>query len=66
MPIDPEELLPRKKPPEIVLGEDLSALSEHELQARIAALETEIARCRAAIDARKSTRSAADSFFRKS
>jgi hypothetical protein len=28
MAIDPEELLPRKKPPEIVLGGDLSAMSE--------------------------------------
>jgi uncharacterized small protein (DUF1192 family) len=66
MPIDPEELLPRKKAAEIVLGEDLSALSEHELAARIGALEKEIARCHAAIDSRKSTRNAADSFFRKS
>lgn len=66
MPIDPDELLPRKKAPEIVLGEDLSALSEQELATRIGALESEIARCRAAIDARKSTRFAADSFFRKS
>ncbi|HEX3430849.1 MAG TPA: DUF1192 domain-containing protein [Rhizomicrobium sp.] len=66
MPIDLDELLPRKKPPEIVLGEDLSAKSEHELIERIAALEAEVARCRQAIDARKSTRAAADSVFRKS
>jgi uncharacterized small protein (DUF1192 family) len=66
MPIDPEELLPRKKPGmEIVLGQDLSALSAHELDARIAAMQEEIARCRAAIDARASTKSAADAFFRK-
>ncbi|HWE05622.1 MAG TPA: DUF1192 domain-containing protein, partial [Rhizomicrobium sp.] len=45
---------------------DLSATSEHELVARIAALETEIARCRDAIAARQSTRAAADSVFRKS
>jgi uncharacterized small protein (DUF1192 family) len=66
MPIDPEELLPRKKASEIVLGEDITFLSEHELAARIGVLENEIARCRAAIEERKSTRSAADSFFRKS
>jgi uncharacterized small protein (DUF1192 family) len=66
MPIDHEELQPRKKAPEIVLGEDLSMMSEHELVARITALETEIARCRTAIAARQSTRSAADSVFRKS
>lgn len=65
MAIDPEELLPKKKKPEIALGEDLSAMSEHELVARIEALETEIARSRAAITARQSTRNAADSVFRK-
>jgi uncharacterized small protein (DUF1192 family) len=65
MPIDPDELLPRKKPPDIVLGEDLSAMSEHELEARIARLETEISRCREAILARRATRSAADSVFKR-
>jgi len=65
VPIDLDELLPRKKPPEIVMGEDLSAKSEHELVERIAALEGEISRCRDAIAARKSTRAAADSVFRK-
>jgi uncharacterized small protein (DUF1192 family) len=65
MAVDPEELLPRKKMPEIVLGQDLSTMSEHELVARIAALEDEISRSREAIKARQSTRSAADAFFRK-
>ena len=65
MPIDPEELLPRKKAPEIVLGEELSALSAHELEKRIAALESEIARCREAIVARNATKSAADAFFKR-
>ena len=65
MPIDPEELLPRKKMAEIVLGQDLSTMSEHELVARIASLEEEIARSREAIRARQSTKSAADAFFRK-
>ena len=65
MAIDPEELLPRKKAPEIVLGEDLSAMSEFELNARISALEAEIARCREAIGARRATKSAADSFFKR-
>ena len=65
MPIDLDELLPRKKAPEVVLGEDLSTKSEHELVERIAALETEIGRCREAIAARQSTRSAADSIFRR-
>ena len=65
MPIDPEELLPRKKAQEIVLGQDLSTMSEHELVERIAVLETEIARSRDAIKARQTTRAAADNFFRK-
>lgn len=65
MAIDPEDLLPRKKMPEIVLGQDLSTMSEHELIARIAALEEEITRARDAIRARQATKSAADTFFRK-
>jgi uncharacterized small protein (DUF1192 family) len=63
--MDPEELLPKKKAPEIVPGQDLSAMSEHELTARIKTLEDEIARSRTAIAARQSTKAAADSFFRK-
>jgi uncharacterized small protein (DUF1192 family) len=66
MPIDLDELLPKKKTPEIVLGEDLSAKSAHELVERIAALELEIKRCRDAIAARQSTKAAADSIFRRS
>ncbi|HEY4942875.1 MAG TPA: DUF1192 domain-containing protein [Rhizomicrobium sp.] len=65
MAVDPEELLPRKKLPDIVLGEDISAMSAHELEKRIAALESEIARCREAIVARNSTKSAADAFFKR-
>lgn len=61
--MEPDE--PRKKPPEIVLGEDISTLSAHELEKRVARLEDEIARCRAAIAARHATRSAAESFFKK-
>jgi uncharacterized small protein (DUF1192 family) len=66
MPIDTDELQPRKKVSDIMLGEDLSMISEHELVARVAALETEIARCRMAIAARQSTRNAANSVFRNS
>lgn len=65
MPIDPDELMPRKKQPEIVLGEDVSTLSAHELENRIGALEAEIARCREAIRARNATKSAADAFFKR-
>lgn len=63
---DPEELLPRKPKAEIVIGQDLSAMSEFELTARIAALEADIARANEAIAARRATKAAADSFFKKS
>ena len=63
--MDLDDLQPRKKLPDIVLGEDISTLSAHELELRIARLEEEIARCRDAIKARQATKSAAESFFRK-
>ena len=56
---------PRKKLPDIVLGEDISTLSAHELEKRIALLQDEIARCSAAIQQRQATKSAAESFFKK-
>jgi len=65
MPIDPEDLAPRKKLPDIVLGEDIAMLSAHELESRIARLDAEIARCRQAIAARHATRSAAENFFKR-
>jgi uncharacterized small protein (DUF1192 family) len=63
--MDPEDLEPRKKPDNSVLGEDISALSAHELEARIARLEDEVRRCREAIGARLATRSAAEGFFKR-
>ncbi|HVV65916.1 MAG TPA: DUF1192 domain-containing protein [Rhizomicrobium sp.] len=65
MPIDPDELPRKKKVTEIVLGQDLSSLSEFELGARIMELEAEIARCREAIGARRATKDAATAFFKK-
>lgn len=65
MAIDPEELQPRKPVTEIVLGQDLSAMSEHELIARIQSMETEIARCHEAIKARQATKAAASAFFKQ-
>jgi uncharacterized small protein (DUF1192 family) len=56
---------PRKKLPDIVLGEDISTLSAHELEKRITRLEEEIVRCKDAIAARHATKSAAESFFKK-
>ncbi|HEV7960385.1 MAG TPA: DUF1192 domain-containing protein [Rhizomicrobium sp.] len=63
--MDSDDLLPRaKKMPEIQLGEDISAFSAHELEARIARLQEEIERCKAAIARRHATKSAAESFFK--
>jgi uncharacterized small protein (DUF1192 family) len=64
MAIDPEELLPKKMPADLTFGEDISALSEFELETRIQSLEEEIARCRQAILARRATKFAADAFFK--
>jgi uncharacterized small protein (DUF1192 family) len=63
--MDLDELEPRKKLPDIVLGEDISAWSAHELEKRIARLEEEIARCKLAMQARQATKSAAEGFFKK-
>jgi uncharacterized small protein (DUF1192 family) len=63
--MDLDDLQPRKKLPDIVLGEDISTLSAHELEKRIARLEEEIARCSAAIQQRLATKSAAEGFFKK-
>ena len=62
---DPDDL-PKKPKTEIVIGQDLSAMSEFELTARIEILEGEIARSRDAIKGRQATKAAADSFFKKS
>ena len=63
--MDLDDLQPPKKLPEIVLGEDIGALSAFELEQRIARLQEEIARCRAAISSRHATKSAAEGFFKK-
>ena len=65
MPIDLDELLPRKPKLELVIGQDISTLSVTELEARIVALEDEIARTREALKARAATKSAADSVFKR-
>jgi uncharacterized small protein (DUF1192 family) len=65
MAIDLDELAPRKPKPQSVLGEDLSAMSAHELDARIAALEAEIVRTREELRSRTATKNAADAFFKR-
>ena len=64
--MDSDDISPRpKKLPDIQLGEEIAALSAHELEARIKRLEEEIARCRSEISARHATRSAAENFFKR-
>ena len=65
MAIDLDELAPRKPKPQSILGEDLSVMSVHELEARIAALEVEIVRSREALRSRAATKNAADAFFKR-
>jgi uncharacterized small protein (DUF1192 family) len=65
MAIDPEELLPRKPAPEIVIGQDISTLSVAELENRIAELEAEIVRSKEALKARAATKNAAEAVFRR-
>ena len=65
MAIDLDELMPRKPKIDVVLGQDISALSVIELEARIAALEAEIVRTREALKARDATKSAAESIFKR-
>ena len=58
---DPDDLprRPTSKPP------DLATWSVEEVEAYIARLEAEIARARAAIEAKQSIRGAAESLFKK-
>ncbi|WP_375286188.1 DUF1192 domain-containing protein [Sphingomonas sp.] len=48
-----------------LLAEDLDRLSVSELEARVAALEGEIARCRRKIDGAVNHRASADALFRR-
>ncbi len=48
-----------------LLAEDLSPMGLEELTARIDALESEIARCRAIIESKKSLHSDAEAIFQK-
>ena len=51
--------------PEIVLGEDLSLHSLEELAARIEALTAEIARIKSVLAEKQSSRSAAETVFKR-
>jgi uncharacterized small protein (DUF1192 family) len=55
--------LPKKKP-DMVIGEPLDTLSVAELEQRIQALDSEIARVKAEITKKLATMNAANAFFR--
>jgi uncharacterized small protein (DUF1192 family) len=65
--MDLDELFPAKPddPLTLLARQDLDPLSVDELHARIAALEAEIARVRAKIDASVSFRASAEAIFKK-
>jgi uncharacterized small protein (DUF1192 family) len=65
--MDLDELFPGKPddPLTLLIKQDLDPLSVDELHARIALLESEIARVRARIDTSVSFRASADAIFRK-
>lgn len=62
---DPFSSRPAIKPTAHEIGGDLSTLSEVEIEERIALLEAEIARLREALDRKRSSRAAADAFFKR-
>lgn len=65
--MDADELFPKRTDDALaaLTRQDLDPLSVAELDARVAALEAEIARCRARRDAAANHRSAADALFRR-
>jgi len=61
-----EDLEPRRGRDDVLTAltrQDLDVYAVEELSERIAILEAEIARCRAAIEAKRSKKSAADALF---
>ena len=64
MALEPDEPMARKANT-LALGADLARFSLEELHERIAALESEIERCRETIAAKSKSRDAADAVFRR-
>ena len=62
---DPFSPRPAGRPAAHEIGADLSAVSEAEIEERIALLEAEIVRLRTALDGKRSSRAAADAFFKR-
>ena len=60
--MEPDE--PTRKKADMVIGENLDAISLAELEQRIHALESEIQRIKAEVARKLASRNAADAFFR--
>jgi uncharacterized small protein (DUF1192 family) len=63
--MDLDDLQPPKKPKSYELGKDLSKLSVRELEALIDELKAEIARVEQALNAKQSSKSAAEAAFKR-
>ncbi|MFD1696943.1 DUF1192 domain-containing protein [Roseibium aestuarii] len=61
-----DDRTPGRVPPggTIIVGQELAALSEHELETRIDALRAEITRTEETLRQRRSVRDAAEAFFK--
>jgi uncharacterized small protein (DUF1192 family) len=64
--MDWDDLQPKKPTRQVTVGEDLSTLSQAELEARIATLTGEIERVQAELRAKKAHEEAAASIFKRS
>jgi uncharacterized small protein (DUF1192 family) len=64
MPLIDEDDRPKKKVGHEI-GQELALLSVEELEARIALMQSEIARLEADIAKKRSTKAAADQFFKR-
>jgi uncharacterized small protein (DUF1192 family) len=63
--MDTDDLEPKKKPKGYELGQDLTKLSVGELKALVDDLKAEIARLETALAAKQSSKSAAESAFKR-
>ena len=63
--MDLDDLQPPKKPKSYELGQDLSKLSVAELKELVSELKAEIARVEQALNAKQSSKSAAEAAFKR-
>lgn len=63
--MDWDDIVPKTPKSGLVIGENLEALSVGELEARIGALEAEIARVKGELDVKRRHEEAASALFKK-